>query len=99
MFIEPAILGGNERVANLFRNHRDRDVDAANVLEVSDESIVTIVNVAAFARMERADLGRARTAVKATGSEPGVERDDADACEGEQAQPWPVPPDPDAERR
>ena len=73
---------------------RDRHVDATHVREMPDQSLVPVVDVPALARMEGANLGRRRAAVKAAGADPDVEGDDAGTGDGEQAKPRPLPPDP-----
>ena len=98
MFVEATVFGGDERVPHVLRDDADRHVDAAHVREVTDELLVAVVDVSALARMEGANLGRRRAAVEAAGAEPGVERDDADAGEREQAEPRPLASQPVATR-
>src|SRR4029078_9173358 len=62
--VEAAILGGDESVAYLLRHCGNRYVDAAHILEVTEEPARPVIHVAAFARMEGADLGGARASVK-----------------------------------
>ena len=39
MLVEAAVLGGNEGIADVFGNGRDGDVDATDVLEVTEEAL------------------------------------------------------------
>jgi hypothetical protein len=94
MFIEAPVFRGDECVANRLGYEIDRYVDATNRLEMSEQLSAAIVHVATFARMEGANLGGRWTAAEAAGSQPGVERDDADAREREQTEPRPMPPQP-----
>src|SRR5947209_19626271 len=79
MLIEPAVFGRDERFADVQGHDADRHVDAADVLQVPEKAAVAVVDVAAFAGMEGADLDWARATVEATRAEPGVESDHARA--------------------
>src|SRR5206468_9122648 len=59
VLIEPAILGRDECLSHELGNDRDRYIDPTNILEVAKEFLVAVVDVPAFARMERTNLGRA----------------------------------------
>lgn len=98
MFIEASVFRGDEGLSHVLGDGGDRHVDATNVLKVAEQAPSAIVDVAAFSRMEGADLGWRRATGEAAGAEPGVEHDDAGAGEGEQAEPGPVSPEPDRRR-
>jgi hypothetical protein len=55
---------------------------------------IPIVHVSALAGVKRSDFCRTRTTVKATGGQPGIECENANASQGQQAEPWPMTSDP-----
>ena len=98
MFVKAAILRGDERGTNVLGHRRDRDVDAANVLEMTEQFGIPIVHVSTLAGVKRSDFSRTRTTIKAAAGQPGVERENANAGQGQQAEPWPVTSDPPPSR-
>src|SRR6185437_10970064 len=70
VFVEPLVLGCDEGISHERRHRADRHVHPANILEMTDELVVSVVDVSALARVERANLGWRGTAVESARPQP-----------------------------